>query len=84
MVKEPFGTIRHLQHWFGDRGQEIERRWVKNWTVQDELLYVEWSDKAPAQVKAEEPFDCVSYYWKSIYLEDNDYHYFGEIKGDKK
>lgn len=78
--KNPFMSKKMLVDWFGDRGEEVKKSWIRNWFVKEDYLYIQWNDKAPYHLKPEEPYDCNSVNWKNLYFEFNDEVMFNEMK----
>jgi hypothetical protein len=70
-----------LQNWFGDRGEQIKKSWIKEWFVKGDYLYLQWTDKAPSYFQPDKPFDINWLNWKSHYFEFYDEGYLiDEIK----
>ncbi len=73
MNKKPFPTKTSLLNWFGDRGEVINKSWIKNWFVEDDYLYIQWTEKAPYHFQCDIGFDYFKICWKSLYYElDNE------------
>ena len=82
-TKSPFTTKTKLLNWFGERGDEIKKAWIKDWFVRGDYIYIQWSDKTPSHLTPDEPYDGGYFSWKSWYFEYEDFGYFNEMKENK-
>lgn len=80
MDKKPFECKTALQNWFGDRGEAIDKSWIKDWFVTGDYLYIQWTFKAPSLFLPDYGVDCSWYNWKSLEWELEDEGDFEEKK----
>ncbi len=70
--KSPISTFKDLENWFGDRGEEISKSWIKQWGCHGPYLWIKFSDKAPRWLRPEVEGNISYFSYKNLYLEMED------------